>query len=77
MNTAEAAAIVETVAKEMGVTFDDIIGEARDAPIAKARMHAYLAIWEVCGNYSLTARLMQRHHSTVMHGVNTALAGRS
>src|ERR1700730_10946094 len=74
--------LVEQVAREYGTTFDAILSMERTDKIVRARQDAMFRLRreEGCSS-SLIGRLMQRDHSTVLHGVRAheeriAAAGR-
>ena len=48
---------------------DDVTGDDRTPTIAFARFHWYFALKDHGLSYPEIARLVQRDHSTVMHGV--------
>ena len=64
-----ARAVLAAVSEDTGVSVDDLIGDARHARVATARKEAYRRLLDVGLSYSAVARLMQRHHTTVMAGV--------
>ena len=68
-----SAQILEIVASETGLTVADIKGDSRLPSVSDARQLAMLALREHT-NLSLPgiARVLNRTHSTVMHGIDRA-----
>jgi len=61
--------IVETVARETGVPFDDIVGDGRDLRAVVARRVCYRRMRDQGVSLPEIGRLMQRHHTTVLHSL--------
>jgi len=72
MTTSTAMEIIRSVSDRTGVGVLDILSDDRSRHLVRARNQAYLALIEGGASYSHTGRLMQRHHTTVMHGVRAA-----
>ena len=67
-----ARAIVDVVANVTGVPACAILGRCRQPQIARARHMTYLAMYARGASFETIGRLMQRDHSTVLHGVRRA-----
>jgi hypothetical protein len=65
-----ARAIVKQVALRYGHTVDDLIGPYRNVSIVAARCEAYYRIrTETTLSYPAIGAVMDRDHTTIMHGV--------
>lgn len=61
--------IISNVAKAYGFTYQDMVGRCKTYQRVVARQHCYFALVNLGLSYSAVGRLMDRDHSTVMHGV--------
>lgn len=64
--------VAEYVARDHGLTFDDLTGQSRRRPVARPRQVAMYAMHHICPHMSYPAisqMLGGRDHTTVMHGV--------
>lgn len=59
-------------ARHAGVSFEEFTGPARRRDVAWPRQHFMLAARLAGASYPEIARLLNRHHVTVMHGVKAA-----
>lgn len=58
---------------ETGVTISQIFSKDRHAAISQARQLVYLLAWQRGASKSAIARVMQRDHSSVSHGITAML----
>lgn len=61
--------IIANVARAYGFTYQDMVGRCKTYQRVVARQHCYFALVNLGLSYSAVGRLMDRDHSTVMHGV--------
>lgn len=70
----EVQRIVFIVCEEMGVSVENIFSKTRKREIAMARQIAmYIAKEETMYSLKAIGRFFQRHHSTVIHAIDTVL----
>lgn len=72
--------VKKAVAEEFGVLVEDIDGRMRTANLALARQVVYFAAWKFANkSYAAIGRVLDRDHSTVIHGVRkiSYLVGRN
>lgn len=62
-------------AREYEVSAQDILGESRTRSIAQARQVVFYRLHTSGFSLSQIGRLLQRDHSTVLHGVRKVAAG--
>lgn len=63
---------IARVASWWGVKVSDLTGSDRSQPLASIRQLAMLAARESGGSYPTIGKALNRHHTTVMHGVRNA-----
>ena len=61
--------LIKTVAKAYGFTYEDMIGRNKTHYCVVARQHCYATLLNCGLSYSAVGRLMDRDHTTVMHGI--------
>ena len=61
--------LINTVAKAYGFTYADMVGRNKSHYHVVARQHCYSALLNCGLSYSAVGRMMDRDHTTVMHGV--------
>lgn len=66
--------IIANTAMRFGVSSSDLAGPSRKRPIANARQDAMLHLHQQGWSYASIGRLLNRNHTTVMHGVARARA---
>lgn len=64
--------VVTAASEVFGINRDDIMSGSRVGPIVMARKAAYLAARMEGHSFPEIGRIMDREHSTVKHGVNSA-----
>ncbi len=71
MLTPSFSAIVAEVCAKHGVSWRELVSQRRAKPLVRARHEAYWrCIAETRASYPQVARLFDRDHTTIMHGVN-------
>lgn len=63
-------------AERRGYTFAQMRDKDRHGPIALARQHVMREAWDAGFSLSAIGRELERHHSTVWHGVRVSDATR-
>lgn len=62
--------IIQHVANSTGFTMTDLIGLSRQRPLSHARQRAMFEAHTAGHLYTAIARVMKRHHSTILYGVS-------
>lgn len=65
----DARSIVEQVARRHAIGILELMGSDRSRRLVRPRWHAYSALREAGFSYPVIGKIMNRDHSTVMHGV--------
>lgn len=68
MRRDENLGIINKVASEHGVTFEDVMGNSRMQHVIYARHECFNALQNAGLSSSQVGRLMGRDHTTVLHG---------
>ena len=77
MSTAVAREVIAQVSVETGVAVDLIIGENRRPKTARARHIVCQRLRERGYSLSKIGKLMQRHHTTILHSLRVDVGGKS
>ena len=63
---------IREIGQRYGVSLPDLLGPSRLRPIAWARFHAYAELYSRGMTSSEIARVFNREHSTIRHGIKRA-----
>lgn len=69
VNVGQAREVIADVAARHGVTSDQILSETRVTKVMAARHEIFSILHGMGASFMSIGRLMDRHHSTVMHGI--------
>lgn len=70
----DALWILDSIARRWRVTFDEVLGGARDKRASAARHELFASLWGSGWTYSEIGRVLRRDHTTIMAGVRKDLA---
>lgn len=62
-------AALESVARVLGTTPEDLRSKKKHEPLAMKRKVGYYLLYGLCHNYSETARVLNKTHATAMAGI--------
>ncbi|MEI4470940.1 helix-turn-helix domain-containing protein [Frigidibacter sp. MR17.24] len=66
--------VIDAFAAETGFPADWIIGQRREAVVARVRQRVMFRAWMLGFPYAVIGRALKRDHTTVLHGVKAEAA---
>lgn len=63
------ACLICSTAMKHGASYGEVMGPSRHPRVNRARFACYGAVYESGRSKNLTARIMKRDHTTIIHGL--------